>query len=68
MKKEFAAKEKLKIVLSAPVPAFTQKFRSCRGYVVDGGKARIILAALVTPASIMDNPPMLDLARWVRFR
>ncbi len=24
-------------------------------YVVDGGKARIILAALVTPASIMDN-------------
>jgi hypothetical protein len=37
-------------------------------YVVDGGKARIILAALVTPASIMDNTPMLDLARWVRFR
>jgi transposase len=37
-------------------------------YVVDGGKARIILAALVTPASIMDNMPMLDLARWVRFR
>lgn len=37
-------------------------------YVVDGGKARIILAVLVTPASIMDNTPMLDLARWVRFR
>lgn len=37
-------------------------------YVVDGGQARIILAALVTPASIMDNTPMLDLARWVRFR
>lgn len=37
-------------------------------YVVDGGKARIILAALVTPASVMDNTPMLDLARWVRFR
>jgi hypothetical protein len=37
-------------------------------YVVDGGKARIILAALVTPASVMDNAPMLDLARWVRFR
>ena len=37
-------------------------------YVVDGGKARIILAALVTPASIMDNQPMLDLERWVRFR
>jgi hypothetical protein len=37
-------------------------------YVVDGGKARIILAALVTPASVMDNMPMLDLARWARFR
>jgi transposase len=37
-------------------------------YVVDGGKARIVLAALVTPASIADNTPMLDLARWARFR
>jgi transposase len=37
-------------------------------YVVDGGQARIILATLVTPASVMDNTPMLDLARWVRFR
>lgn len=37
-------------------------------YLVDGGKARIILMALVTPASIMDNTPMLDLVRWVRFR
>ena len=37
-------------------------------YVVDGGKARIILAPLITPASIMDNTPMLDLERWVRFR
>jgi hypothetical protein len=27
-------------------------------YVVDGGKARIILAALVTPASVMDNLPI----------
>ncbi|MGB7096230.1 MAG: IS1182 family transposase, partial [Anaerolineales bacterium] len=34
-------------------------------YVVDGGKARIILSALVTPASIMDNTPMLDLTYWV---
>jgi len=33
-----------------------------------GGKARIVLAALTTPASIMDNTPMLDLVRWVRFR
>src|SRR6266849_5718766 len=37
-------------------------------YVVDGGKARVILAALVTPATITDTMPMLDLARWVRFR
>jgi transposase len=37
-------------------------------YVVDGGQARIILAALVTPSSIMDNSPMLDLERWGRFR
>ena len=34
-------------------------------YVVDGGKARIILSALTTPASIMDNTPMLDLVDWV---
>lgn len=37
-------------------------------YVVDGGKSRVILGVLVTPASIMDNTPLLDLARWVRFR
>lgn len=37
-------------------------------YVVDGGKARIILAALTTPAAVQDNTPMLDLARWIRFR
>lgn len=37
-------------------------------YVVDGGKHRIILASLVTPASIQDNQPMLDLWHWVRFR
>jgi transposase len=34
-------------------------------YIVDGGKSRIILHALVTPASIMDNTPLLDLVRWV---
>lgn len=34
-------------------------------YIVDGGKQRIILHALVTPASIMDNTPLLDLVRWV---
>lgn len=37
-------------------------------YVIDGGKARIILHALVTPADVMENQPMLDLLRRVRFR
>jgi hypothetical protein len=27
---------------------------------VDGGKARIILTALVTPSEVLDNQPMLD--------
>jgi hypothetical protein len=30
-------------------------------YMVDGGKARIILQALVTPSEVQDNQPMLDL-------
>ena len=37
-------------------------------YVVDGGKARIILAVLVSSASISDNLPMLDMLYWSRFR
>ena len=37
-------------------------------YVVDGGKARIILTALVTPADVMENQPMLDLLWRVCFR
>jgi transposase len=37
-------------------------------YVVDGGKARIIVAALVTPSEVMDNQPMLDLLWHTRFR
>lgn len=37
-------------------------------YVVDGGKARIILQAFVTPADVMENQPMLDLLRRVQFR
>ncbi len=37
-------------------------------YVVDGGKARIILAALVTPSEVMENQPMLDLLWHTRFR
>ncbi len=37
-------------------------------YVIDGGKARVILAALVTPADVMENVPMRDLLWRVRFR
>jgi transposase len=36
--------------------------------VVDGGKARIILEVLVTPADVMDNQPMLDLLWRTCFR
>ena len=37
-------------------------------YVVDGGRARIILQVLVTPSEVMDNQPMLDLIFRTRFR
>ena len=37
-------------------------------YVVDGGKARVILNVLVTPADVMENQPMLDLLWRTRFR
>src|SRR6266704_6808370 len=37
-------------------------------YVVDGGKSRIILTVLVTPAEVMENQPMLDLIWHTRFR
>lgn len=37
-------------------------------YVVDGGKRRIILAALMTPADVMENQAMLDLLWRVCFR
>ncbi len=37
-------------------------------YVVDGGKARVILQVLVTPSEVMDNQPMRDLLWRVRFR
>jgi hypothetical protein len=37
-------------------------------YVVDGGKARIILAVLVTPSEVMENQPVLDLLWRARFR
>jgi transposase len=37
-------------------------------YIVDGGKARIILAAFVTPADVMENMPLRDLLWRVYFR
>ncbi len=37
-------------------------------YVVDGGKARVILTALVTKADVKDNQPMLDLIWHTNFR
>jgi IS5 family transposase len=37
-------------------------------YVVDGGKARVILSALVTPADVTENQPMLDLLFRTIFR
>jgi transposase len=37
-------------------------------YVVDDGKGRIILAALVTPADVMENVPLRDLLWRVCFR
>jgi transposase len=37
-------------------------------YVVDGGKARVILNVLVTPADVTENQPMLDLLFRTAFR
>jgi hypothetical protein len=37
-------------------------------YTIDGGKARIILNALVTPADVIENAPMLPLLRRAMFR
>jgi len=37
-------------------------------YVVDGGRAHIILQALVTPSEVMENQPMLDLLWRSTFR
>jgi hypothetical protein len=36
--------------------------------VVDGGRARIILTTLVTPAEVQDNQPAIDLLWRARFR
>jgi len=37
-------------------------------YLVDGGEARVILHALVTPADVMENQPLLDQLRRAIFR
>jgi transposase len=37
-------------------------------YLVDGGKARIILGVLVTAADVMENMPFLDMLRRACFR
>jgi transposase len=37
-------------------------------YLVDGGRARIILAALAAPAEVQEHQPALDLLWWARFR
>ena len=37
-------------------------------YLVDGGKARIILHCLVTPGDVMENQPFLDQFRRTCFR
>jgi transposase len=53
-------------------PMFTGEGEAKLGYqthyVVDGGKARIILAALVTPSEVTENRPMLDLLWRSAFR
>jgi hypothetical protein len=37
-------------------------------YIIDGGKARIVLNALVTPADVTENAPLLPLPRRAIFR
>jgi transposase len=54
--------------LLAPKGGHANKLGYHTHYVVDGGKARVILSVLVTPASVHDNAPMLDMVRWARFR
>ena len=51
---------------ATPMGQFKLGYRT--HYAVDGGKARIILACLVTPTTIQDNTPMIDLAWWARYR
>jgi transposase len=51
---------------ASPMGKFKLGYRT--HYGIDGGKARIILTCLVTPTTIQDNTPMIDLAWWARFR
>jgi transposase len=37
-------------------------------YLIDGGKARIILHALITPGDVMENQPFVDQLRRTMFR
>ena len=37
-------------------------------YLVDGGKARLIVNVLATPAEVKENEPLLDLLRQAQFR
>jgi transposase len=51
---------------ASPMGKFKMGYRT--HYAVDGGRARIILACLVTPTTVQDNTPMIDMAWWSRFR
>ena len=69
----YQRKSHLRVSTTAPDAALLQTGEQLRlgdrdHDIVDGGKARIILAALVTPADVMDNQPMRDLLHRVRFR
>jgi transposase len=69
----YRCKSDLRVSTTDPDAALLQTGEQLRlgyrdHYVVDGGRARIILQALVTPADVMDNQPMLDLLHRVRFR
>lgn len=49
-------------------PDSTRKLGYQTHYVIDGGKSRIILCALVTPGEVTENRPMLDLLWRTCFR
>ena len=69
-KNSYRSQSKERISLTDPTAtSFGQERLGYRlHYGVDGGRSRIILSCLVTPSSIQDNTPMLDLAWWAMFR